>query len=95
MYGGRQFATVDQGWIGYFCEKLIRPLDSEIDIYGVGKQVRDILHCEDIIELYYIAIQKFNKINGQAFNIGGGPNNSLSLLELFDILESKTNNKMK
>ena len=95
MYGGRQFATVDQGWIGYFCEKLTRPLNDEIDIYGVGKQVRDILHCDDIVKLYYSSIEKFDKIEGEAYNIGGGPANSLSLLELFAILESKTGNKMK
>ncbi|NSW88593.1 GDP-mannose 4,6-dehydratase [bacterium] len=95
MYGGRQYATVDQGWIGYFCEELIKPLDKAIDIYGVGKQVRDILHCDDIVELYYSSIDNFDKIKGEAFNIGGGPENSLSLLELFNILEIKTGNSMK
>ena len=95
MYGGRQFATVDQGWIGYFCEKMIKPLSEDIDIYGVGKQVRDILHCDDIVNLYFSSIDKFDKIQGKAFNIGGGPKNSLSLLELFKILEMKTGNKMK
>lgn len=95
MYGGRQFATVDQGWIGFFCEKLIEPLDQEIDIYGIGKQVRDILHCDDIVSLYYKSINKFDNLKGQAFNIGGGPKNSISLLELFDKLESKTGNEMR
>ena len=95
MYGGRQFATVDQGWIGFFCEKLSRPLKEEIDIYGIGKQVRDILHCDDIVELYYETIHKFDNLKGEAFNIGGGASNSLSLLELFEKLELKTGNKMK
>ena len=95
MYGGRQFATVDQGWIGFFCEMLSKPSKDEIDIYGVGKQVRDILHCNDIVDLYYQAVLKFDNLKGQAFNIGGGPLNSLSLLELFEKLEKKTGNKIK
>ena len=48
-----------------------------------------------IRDRYYSSIEKFDKIEGEAYNIGGGPANSLSLLELFAILESKTGNKMK
>ena len=66
-----------------------------IDIYGVGKQTRDILFSDDVVRLYYMAIKDFDALKGEAFNIGGGPNNSISLLELFDVLEEKTGNKIQ
>lgn len=91
MYGGRQFATYDQGWIGWFCKKATElkcaNLQEPISISGNGKQVRDILFCDDIVDLYFSAIEKCNDVNGEVFNIGGGIENSLSLLELFSILE--------
>lgn len=96
MYGGRQFATYDQGWIGWFCQKAIeaKRCDSQgkdlerFTISGNGKQVRDALHVEDIIQLYITASKHIELINGIAFNIGGGTENSVSLLELFGILNS-------
>ena len=92
MYGGRQFATYDQGWIGWFCEKAVeKKLDPKCDpftISGNGKQVRDILHAEDMINLYYTALENADRIAGNVFNIGGGMDQSLSLLELFDLLEN-------
>lgn len=90
MYGGRQFATFDQGWIGWFCQKAVEKEHGKKEpftISGNGKQVRDILHIDDMIRLYYMALCKADKISGQAFNIGGGMDQSLSLLELFDMLE--------
>lgn len=93
MYGGRQFATYDQGWIGWFCQKAIETkkgiLKESFTISGTGKQVRDVLHADDMIKLYFAAIQNIENINGQAFNIGGGIENSLSLLELFSLLEKE------
>ncbi|WP_086931420.1 GDP-mannose 4,6-dehydratase [Agarilytica rhodophyticola] len=93
MYGGRQFATADQGWIGWFCQKAVDLKKDEkslpFTISGNGKQVRDVLHAEDMVRLYYGAIDNINKIAGEVFNIGGGMNNSLSLLELFLLLEQK------
>lgn len=90
MYGGRQFATYNQGWIGWFCEKAVeKKLNPECGIFtisGNGKQVRDILHAEDMVHLYYAALDNADRISGQAFNIGGGMEQSLSLLELFDLL---------
>lgn len=98
MFGGRQFATYDQGWIGWFCQKAIEkknnPRSEPFTISGNGKQVRDILHAEDMISLYYTALQNADKIAGQVFNIGGGIENSLSLLELFDMLEDILNVKL-
>lgn len=58
-------------------------------------QVRDILHAEDMINLYYTALTNIDKIKGNAFNIGGSITQSLSLLELFDILNSQLNIKME
>ncbi len=91
MYGGRQFATYDQGWIGWFCQKALEikwnKNTAPFTISGNGKQVRDILHADDMIRLYYTALHHSSKASGQVFNIGGGMDQSLSLLELFDLLE--------
>ena len=94
IYGGRQFATFDQGWIGWFCQKAIEQKNSyalgivpdPFTISGTGKQVRDVLHVDDIIKLYKSAFDSKDKMCGHILNIGGGPKNSLSLLELFDLL---------
>lgn len=92
MYGGRQFATADQGWIGWFCQMAAETragLRREpFTISGNGKQVRDVLHGEDMISLYFSTLKHADAAAGQAFNIGGGIANSLSLLELFGLLES-------
>ncbi|MCL0048690.1 GDP-mannose 4,6-dehydratase [Dehalococcoidia bacterium] len=91
MYGGRQFATYDQGWIGWFCRKALEikrgTLKEPFTISGNGKQVRDVLHAEDMKRLYFVAVEHIDQAKGQAFNIGGGIKNSLSLLELFALLE--------
>ncbi len=98
MYGGRQFSTSDQGWIGWFCKQAVDTgkgtLKEPFTISGSGKQVRDVLHADDMITLYFSAIENIKKIRGQAFNIGGGMSNSLSLLELFDLLEKELNVKL-
>lgn len=93
MYGGRQFATYDQGWIGWFCQKAINLKNGTetepFTISGNGKQVRDVLYADDMVNLYYMAAQSSEKIAGNAYNIGGGIDQSLSLLELFAMLEEK------
>jgi CDP-paratose 2-epimerase len=90
MYGGRQFATFDQGWIGWFCLKALEMADVEappFTISGDGKQVRDVLHADDLIRAYVQAVEHDTCTAGQIYNIGGGRANSLSLLELFSLLE--------
>jgi CDP-paratose 2-epimerase len=91
MYGGRQFATYDQGWVGWFCQKTVETrnglLKEPFTISGTGKQVRDVLHADDMKRLYMAAVRHIDTAKGQAFNIGGGITNSLSLLELFSLLE--------
>ncbi|QNI86969.1 SDR family NAD(P)-dependent oxidoreductase [Synechococcus sp. ROS8604] len=94
IFGGRQFASFDQGWIGWFCKKSIEQMKSfesnaspePFTIAGTGKQVRDVLHVDDLITLYSSAFENKSKLNGEIFNIGGGFDNSLSLLELFSLL---------
>lgn len=99
MYGGRQFATYDQGWVGWFCQKATETknatLKEPFTISGTGKQVRDVLHADDMKRLYMAAVSNIDKAKGQAFNIGGGIENSLSLLELFALLEKISNVKLE
>jgi CDP-paratose 2-epimerase len=85
IYGPRQFGTEDQGWVAHF---LIRALKgSAITVYGDGKQVRDVLFISDLVDAFTLAQQKMGQLAGQAFNIGGGPANTISLLELIDLIE--------
>lgn len=91
MYGGRQFATYDQGWVGWFCGKAVEARAgnaTEFTMSGSGKQVRDLLHVDDAVDLYFSCLESIDAVSGQAFNIGGGMANSLSLLELFARLEA-------
>jgi CDP-paratose 2-epimerase len=98
IFGGRQFSTKDQGWVGWFCQKALEikrgELDEPFTISGNGKQVRDILYADDLINCYFAAVENINQARGEAFNIGGGINNSFSLLELFDYLEDLLDVKM-
>lgn len=89
MYGGRQFATYDQGWVGWFCQKAVEAREgyaNPFTISGSGKQVRDVLHADDMISLYFSTLCCLDSIRGRAFNVGGGMANSLSLLELLSHL---------
>lgn len=96
IYGGRQFASFDQGWIGWFCQQALKQQLAHrqgntiqpFTISGSGKQVRDVLHADDLVSLYRQAYESREKMAGQIFNIGGGADNSLSLLELFELLSS-------
>ena len=85
IYGQRQFGTEDQGWVAHF---LLRALDGEpITLFGDGKQVRDILFVDDLVEAFVLAQRNIGKLAGGAFNIGGGPRNVISLLDLLDQIE--------
>ena len=80
IYGRRQMGTEDQGWVAHF---LIRALAGEpITIYGDGRQVRDILDIRDAVDAYARALDRIHSVKGRAFNLGGGPSNAISLLEL-------------
>src|SRR4051812_28363710 len=84
IYGLHQFGTEDQGWVAHF---LIRALEDEpVTIYGDGRQVRDILFVEDLVEAFLLAHQHMDRLSGNAFNMGGGPANTVSLLELLRLM---------
>lgn len=84
IYGPHQFGTEDQGWVAHF---LIQALKGKpITLYGDGKQVRDILYVEDLVNAFILAQQHMDTIFGNAFNIGGGVKNIISLLELIKMI---------
>jgi len=93
IYGTRQFGIEDQGWVAWFA--IAAALNKKITIYGDGKQVRDILFIDDLIEAFNKAVKNIKIAQGQIYNIGGGPKNTLSLLELLDLLKIKLKKKIK
>lgn len=93
IYGYRQFGLEDQGWLAWFIIAAFK--DKPLTIYGNGKQVRDVLFIDDLIRAYELAIDNIEKTSGRIYNIGGGYSNSLSLLELIQILEKKLGKKIK
>ena len=85
IYGQRQFGIEDQGWVAWFV--IASALGKKLTIYGDGKQVRDVLHVDDLIKAYKAAAEQIKSTKGKIFNIGGGPKNTMSLLELLGYLE--------
>ncbi len=92
IYGYRQFGIEDQGWIAWFM--IASQLGRKITVYGDGKQVRDILFVDDLTLLFDLAIKNPGKVAGKIYNIGGGPTNRLSVLELISWLQSEMNLKI-
>jgi CDP-paratose 2-epimerase len=86
IYGPHQHGTEDQGWVAHFLIQAIR--NAPITIYGDGKQVRDVLYVDDLVEAFLRAEDRLDHIAGHAFNIGGGPDNTISLRELLDYISS-------
>ncbi len=87
IYGYRQFGVEDQGWVAWFVIATV--LNRPITIYGDGKQVRDVLFIEDLIAAYNLAWDNIDKASGNIFNIGGGPANTISLLDLIALLKEE------
>lgn len=88
LYGPRQFGNEDQGWIAHF---LIRALRGEpITIFGDGGQVRDALYVDDAVSAWLAGLRAIDRVRGRAFNLGGGPGNTLSLLEMLAQVERLT-----
>ena len=84
IYGPHQFGTEDQGWVAHF---LIQALhDRPITVYGDGKQVRDVLYVEDLVDALLRAQARIDELAGRAFNMGGGARNTLSLRELIALI---------
>lgn len=92
IYGPHQFGIEDQGWVAWFAIRALQGLP--FTIYGDGKQVRDVLCVSDLLKAYDAAIENIETATGQAYNIGGGPSNTLSLLEFVDLLKSKFHKKL-
>lgn len=85
IYGPHQHGNEDQGWVAHF---LIRTFAGEpVTIFGDGAQVRDVLHVDDLIRAFLLARERIDKLTGRAFNVGGGADKALSLLELVDLIE--------
>jgi len=70
-------------------------LGKDITIFGDGKQIRDVLHVDELVRAYLAAISKQEQVSGQAFNLGGGLENTLSLLELLTMLEQSLGRKIE
>lgn len=84
IYGPHQFGTEDQGWVAHFLIKAIE--NRPIVIYGDGMQVRDLLYVDDLVRALILVESNMARLKGKAFNMGGGPSNSLSLLELIGLI---------
>jgi len=84
IYGPHQMGNEDQGWVAHFLIRAIE--DKPIVIYGDGLQVRDILFADDLMDAFLLAQANIHTLSGQAFNIGGGLGNTISLMELLDLI---------
>lgn len=93
IYGQHQLGIEDQGWVAWF---LIAGLfGKNVTIYGNGKQVRDLLYVDDLVRAYELVIKNIPKTSGQIYNVGGGYNNSLSLLQFLDIIKNEVGLELK
>jgi CDP-paratose 2-epimerase len=86
IYGERQLGTEDQGWVAHFLRSAFA--DQPITIFGDGHQVRDILHVGDAVDAYVAAWRRIDIVKGQAFNLGGGPQNAVSLRQILAHIEA-------
>lgn len=87
IYGYRQFGIEDQGWVAWFTIAAV--LGRDITIFGDGKQVRDVLFIDDLVAAYQEAVANSDETSGRVYNIGGGPDNTISLLDLLGHLEDR------
>ena len=86
IYGPHQCGTEDQGWLAHF---LIQALHGRpVTLYGDGKQVRDVLFVDDLVDAFLLALERADALSGRAFNLGGGVGNTTSLLELLEEIET-------
>jgi CDP-paratose 2-epimerase len=85
LYGPHQFGNEDQGWVAHFAIQALR--GAGVNIFGDGKQVRDVLYVADVVDLYLRALDRGRRLRGEILNVGGGPRNTITLLELITVLE--------
>lgn len=93
IYGPRQYGIEDQGWIAWFTIAAL--LGRPITIFGDGKQVRDVLHVDDLARAYEAAVEKIDRVRGEVFNIGGGAHFSLAVVDVFPLLEKFLGRKIE
>ena len=91
IYGPYQLGSEDQGWVAHFMRQILK--HESVTIFGDGKQVRDLLFIGDLVRAMRIALDRIDLASGQAFNLGGGFENSVSLLELLEYLEAITGSR--
>jgi CDP-paratose 2-epimerase len=92
IYGPRQFGIEDQGWVAWFTIAAV--LGRRLTIFGDGRQVRDVLFVDDLADCYLRAVEQIDRTQGRVYNVGGGPANQLSLLELLELLQTRTGYKL-
>jgi CDP-paratose 2-epimerase len=85
IYGPHQHGTEDQGWVAHFLIKALA--DGRLTIYGDGAQVRDVLYATDLVDVLLQGIEHAERLSGTAFNVGGGPANTISLMQLLAMIE--------
>jgi len=85
IYGVGQHPTEDQGWVAWFLRRASEK--KPVTIFGDGKQVRDILYITDLLDAFDKVLENIHVAKGQAYNIGGGKTNSISVIELLNFLE--------
>ena len=93
IYGEHQFGVEDQGWVAWFTIAAMK--GKKITLYGTGKQVRDVLYVGDLVDLYDRALKKISKVSGNAYNVGGSPSNTVSLIECLAHLEKELGQTIK
>src|SRR3546814_753740 len=89
----RQFGTEDQGWVAHFLISALE--DRPITVYGDGKQVRDILYVSDAVSAYLLAQARMGRLQGRVFNLGGGMENAVSLLDLLSLITRIHNRRLR
>jgi CDP-paratose 2-epimerase len=91
--GARQFGNEDQGWVAHFLYSAL--MNQPIVIYGDGRQVRDVLCVDDLLRVFEAVRENIGTTAGQIYNVGGGPKNTVSLLELMDDIRDLTGKRME
>lgn len=90
IYGDHQYSYEDHGWVAYMTKMVVK--DQPFNRYGHGKQVRDVLYVADIVRALDACVRRIDDVQGEAFNIGGGYSNAISVLELLALLSELTGN---
>jgi CDP-paratose 2-epimerase len=91
--GPRQFGTEDQGWVAHFLYSVLQ--QKPVVIYGDGRQVRDVLCVDDLVRAFDAARQHLSMTKGEVYNVGGGMENTISLLELIEQIEQMTGRRLQ